>query len=139
MRRFLALAMLLSLAPPVAASAQTTAPASSATPAPAASVDPKVEAIAKDWLAQIQANKIDRTQLTEQASAQFTPDLVKQVSDQLAPLGAPTAFTYLGSQVIQGMTLYKFRVVFGKQAVLNEGLMLDAAGKVAGLQFAPAQ
>ena len=131
--------MLLSVALPVVASAQNPMPVPSATPAPVATADPKIEALAKSWLTQIQENKIDRTQLTEQASAQFTPELIKQVSDQLAPLGAPTTFTYLGSQVIQGMTLYKFRVVFGKQAALNEGLMLDAAGKVAGLQFAPAQ
>jgi hypothetical protein len=71
-------------------------------------------------------------------SAALTPDLVKQVSVQLAPLGDPTAVLFVGSQSTQGVMLYQFLLTF-KSVTLNEYLAIDAKGKIAGLRFTPVQ
>ncbi len=115
-----------------------TAPAQSSAPSPAPQVDPKVTAIAKDWLHRIQTANVDRSQLTEQMSAALTPSLVQMVAAQLAPLGDPTAVSFVGSATAQGITIYDFVLTFGA-ATVNEFLGIDGAGKIAGLRFIPAQ
>lgn len=117
---------------------QTAPPPSSAPPIPLPQVDPKVTAIAKDWLHRIQTANVDRSQLTDQMSAALTPSLVQQVAAQLAPLGDPTAVSFIGFQTAGGITVYHFLLTF-KSATLNEFLGIDAAGKIAGLRFTPTQ
>jgi len=138
MPRFLALAALVVFALPGVAGAQTASPTqtSAASPSPQAA-DPKIVAMAKDWLDRIQANNIDRSALTDEVNSALTPALVQQVSAQLAPLGKPTAFEYLGSQVVQGVTVYRFEATFASTK-LYELLGIDASGKIAGLRFIPA-
>jgi hypothetical protein len=128
------------LTAPSAALAQTPTASPSVSPAPVSSqvVDPKIEAMAKKWLSDVQKGQIDRSQLTDEANTAFTPALVQQVSAQLAPLGNPTAFSYVGSTSMQGVNIYQFRVTFAS-GQLDEFLGLDAAGKIAGLRFTPAQ
>jgi hypothetical protein len=130
--------LFVSMLAPISAVAQTAAPAAAASPAAAATVDPKIEALAKEWLDRVQTGNIDRSQFTDQMNAALTPALVKQVSAQLAPLGKPTAFAYVGSQTVQGSMVYEFRVTFAS-VQLNEDLAIDAAGKISGLRFTPAQ
>ncbi len=115
-----------------------TAPAQSSAPSSApVQVDPKVTAIAKDWLHRVQTANVDRSQLTDQMNAALTPALVQQVAAQLAPLGDPTAVSFVGSQTVQGVTIYHFVLTF-KAGTVNEFLGIDAAGKIAGLRFTPA-
>jgi len=137
--RFLALAVFIALVPPGVAGAQTAAPTQTpaASPSPQ-TVDPKIAAMAKDWLDRVQANNIDRSALTDQANSAFTPALVQQVSAQLAPLGKPTTFEYMGSQAVQGMMAYRFEATFASQTKLDEILVIDSSGKIAGLRFTPA-
>ncbi len=116
-----------------------TAPAQSSAPSSAApQVDPKVTAIAKDWLHRIQTANVDRSQLTDEMNTALTPSLVQQVAAQLAPLGDPTAVSFVGSNTVQGVTIYHFVLTF-KMVTINELLGIDAAGKIAGLRFTPAQ
>lgn len=127
--------LLLLFAAPVRAQS---VPAQSNVPTSAPHVDPKVTAIAKDWLHRIQTANVDRSQLTDQMSAALTPSLVQMVAAQLAPLGDPTAVSFVASTTAQGITIYHFVLTF-EAATVNEFLGIDGAGKIAGLRFTPAQ
>lgn len=72
-------------------------------------------------------------------NAALTPDLVKQTSAQVGPLGDPQSFTPVGQQsVAAGVTAYVYRVVF-KTTTLSEVFALDNDGKIAGIRLVPAQ
>jgi hypothetical protein len=87
----------------------------------------------------MQTGDIDRSQLTAAMNADLTPDAIKQISEKFGPLGDPQSFTLLGQQSVAGdETAYVYRVVF-KTTTLNEVFVLDKDGKVAGIQFPPAQ
>ena len=58
-------------------------------------------------------------------------------SSQLGPLGKPTAFT-LSQKMVQGnYSIYVYTVTF-PTITLNEIIMLDPDGKIAGLRFTKA-
>jgi hypothetical protein len=116
--------------------AQTAPPSGAPSSAPA-QVDPKVTAVAKDWLHRAQTANIDRSQLTDSMSTALTPAIVKQVAAELAPLGDPTAFTFVESQSVQGIAIYHFVLTF-PAGTLNEYIGIDGTGKIAGLRFTPA-
>jgi D-alanyl-D-alanine carboxypeptidase len=127
------------IVPPVAAviaqAASTAAPAAPAPPATEAG-DAAVTARAKDWFHQIQAGKIDRSQLDDKMNAALTDSTVAQVSTQIAPLGNPSAFT-LSKKITQGsVTAYVFAVQF-PSITLYETFALDPDGKIAGLLLRP--
>jgi hypothetical protein len=103
-----------------------------------AAVDPKIENAAKDWLHRFQTGNIDYSQMSDRVSAKLTPALAQQIQETLKPLGDPISFTYLGSQVVEGINVYGFLVTF-KDRQLNEFFALDANGKIAGITFKPPQ
>jgi hypothetical protein len=87
----------------------------------------------------LQIGDIDRSQLTATMNADLTPDVIKQISQKFGPLGDPQSFEPLGQQTVAGdETAYVYRVVF-KTETVNEIFVLDKEGKVAGIQFPPAQ
>jgi hypothetical protein len=87
----------------------------------------------------MQTGDIDRSQLTATMNADLTPDVIKQIRAKFGALGDPLSFTPLGQQsVADDETAYVYRVVF-KTTTLNEVFVLDKDGKVAGIQFPPAQ
>jgi hypothetical protein len=102
----------------------------------AASVDPKVEAKAREWLYRLQTGDIDRNQLNALVAKQFTPEIVRQVAQQLGPLGDPTGFVYVSQQTVRDTTVYQFLVTF-KSAKLNEFLDVDQAGRIGGITVKP--
>lgn len=103
-----------------------------ATSAPTADADAAVTARAKDWLHQIQADKIDRTQLTDKLNAAITDSTLANVSSQLAPLGDPTSFT-LSSKTNKGAyAVYVFKLQW-PSVTLSETFTVDPSGKIAGL------
>ncbi len=142
-----AAALLATLALPVAAPAQPTpsaapsaAPSASpatAPPAPVPTEEPGITARAKDWFSRIQSGNLDRTQLTAQANAAFTDAVVKNVAGQIAPLGTPTAFTFVDKRAIGDNTAYTYKLSFGSTA-LYYIFVLDIAGRVSGLRLVPA-
>ena len=142
-----AAALLATLALPVAAPAQPTpsaapsaAPSASpatAPPAPVPTEEPGITARAKDWFSRIQSCNLDRTQLTAQANAAFTDAVVKNVAGQIAPLGTPTAFTFVDKRAIGDNTAYTYKLSFGSTA-LYYIFVLDIAGRVSGLRLVPA-
>jgi hypothetical protein len=123
---------------PALAAAQTPAvspaaavPASPASPAP---VDPKIEALAKSLLHGVQTDTLDRSLMTDQMTAQMTPEYTKSVAAKMAALGDYTSFTYTGSQTDNGLMVYMFVVVF-KAITLKEYVSMTPEGKIAGLGF----
>jgi hypothetical protein len=126
--RVFALAALMCVLSLGLASAQTSAP----------DPNPGITARAKDWLHRVQTGDIDRSQLDATMDTAFTPDLVKQTSQQLAPLGDPLSFTFLKQSVSGDITSYVYQVTF-KSGAVNEIFALDKDGKIAGIRFTPAQ
>jgi hypothetical protein len=110
------------------ASAQTSAP----------DPNPDITARAKDWLHRLQAGDIDRSQLDAAVNAAFTPDVVKQTSQQLAALGDPLSFAFLKQTVSGDVTAYVYQVTF-KSGAIDEIFALDKDGKIAGIRFTAAQ
>jgi hypothetical protein len=114
-------------------------PSATASPAPAQGsyADPATRA--REWLHRMQTGDIDRSQLTATMNADLTPDAIKQISAKFGPLGDPQSFTLLGQESVpDNETAYVYRVVF-KTTTVNEVFVLDKDGKIAGIQFPPAQ
>lgn len=119
-----------------AAQAQSEAqPGASASATPLAE-DPAVTAAVKAQFLAWQAGKVEHAQYTADASRQFTPELVAQVSAQLRPLGEPTKLSLLDGRVQNGVRLYVYAIdaTKGKVQVLYA---VDASGKIAGIRFSP--
>jgi hypothetical protein len=101
--------------------------------------NPDITARAKDWLHRVQTGNIDRSQLDATMNNALTPDLVKQASGQLSPLGDPVTFTFVSTQPVRDdITAYVYHATF-KSGALNEVFALHKDGKIAGIQFTPAQ
>lgn len=133
------LAMLVANPVTVSAVEPTPSPSAAASPASGQDAGAAVAARAKEWLHRLQTGDIDRSQLTDAMNAALTPDVIKSLSSKFGPLGDPQSFTFAGQQLVQGdMTAYVYRVVF-KSTMLTEVFVLDKDGKVAGIQFPPAQ
>lgn len=109
--------------------AQAASPSPS--PAPAAS-DAAVTARAKDWFDQIQAGKVDRSQLDEKMNAALTDSTLANVSKQITTLGSPSAFTLTKKATQGSISVYIFQLKF-PSLTLYEAFALDADGKIAGL------
>ena len=111
---------------------------SSPAPAPSATPD-AIAAQAKAMLHQFQTGQVDRSLLDAQMNAAMTPDTLKKVQAQFAPLGDPLQFTFAGKQPVQGdNTAYVYRVTF-KSGAFNEVYALDKDGKVSGFYLVPAK
>ncbi len=105
----LIVAALLAQASPSAAPAVPAPPAANPVPTDAA-----VMARAKDWLHQVQAGKIDRSQLTDKMNSLITDSTLAQVSAQLASLGEPRSFT-LAQKTTQGaLTAYVYKLRYSR-------------------------
>jgi CubicO group peptidase (beta-lactamase class C family) len=63
----------------------------------------------------LQTGKIDRSQLTDNASSYFTELALRDFADGLGPLGAPSSFEQAAQQDRGGMTFRRFDLKFGKK------------------------
>jgi hypothetical protein len=120
------------------APAASLSPATAATASAAPAVAPEITARAKEWLHRFQTGSVDRTQLDAEMNTALTPDLLRQVSQQLAPLGDPVTFVISGEQTTQGITAYIYKVSF-KSSSIYEVFGLDKNGKLAAIRFVPVQ
>jgi hypothetical protein len=140
MRRFVILALFVSLALAGAGAARadataSPAPAAAATPTP----DPAVVERAKSWFHMLQVGKIDRSQLSP-AAGTVTDAQIAQVAAKIGPLGDPVTFEQEQTKVSQGSNVYVYLVTFGNSAKLEYVFGVDATtGKVTGVGVIPAQ
>ncbi|HTX59232.1 MAG TPA: hypothetical protein VMH02_06090 [Verrucomicrobiae bacterium] len=128
----------LLLAPALAAAQAPTFP-TAAPAAPTPTPDPAVQARAQKLFAQIQAGNLDRSQLNAAAAADITADKLKTAQGAVASLGTPVTFEQ--ERVLQrdGLTAYVYLVTFGNSEKLDFSMIVDGAGKIAGLQIFPPQ
>jgi hypothetical protein len=127
------------LAGPTPAASGSPAASSSAPPAPGPTVDPAITAKAKEWLHRFQTGDIDRTQLEPAMSTAITADVIKQLKDELSPLGDPQSFKIISQQSLgEGITAYVYRVTF-KSSSINEIVAIDKDGKIEGFRLTPVQ
>jgi hypothetical protein len=131
------IALALAVASPL--SAASPSPAASASPAPGPTVDPAITAKAKEWLHRFQTGDLDRSQLSSQMNTALTSDVVKQLKDELAPLGDAQSFKITSQQSLgEGITAYVYSVTF-KSSSINEIIAFDASGKISGFRLTPVQ
>jgi hypothetical protein len=121
--------------------ARAAAPVGASSPAatPSPTPDPAIRKRAQTMFAQLQAGKIDRSQLDSQANATIDDATIKRAHDAVAPLGTPVTFEQQNVFVRQGISNYVYLVTFGGSQSLDFGFLLDSAGKVAGMAILPPQ
>jgi CubicO group peptidase (beta-lactamase class C family) len=73
---------------------------------------PTAEARARRIVEGLQAGRLDRSELTANASSYFTDEAIKDFASSLTPLGAPTEIRQTHSGERGGMTLRLFEVKF---------------------------
>ena len=97
---------------------------------------PEAEARAKRILESLQAGRIDRSELTSNASSYFTEQAVKDFAASLAPLAAPQSVRQESSSERGGMRFRLFEVKFpSKTLAIWERDMPD--GKIEQFQVMP--
>jgi hypothetical protein len=101
-----------------------------------AKVEDDVKAFALRWYTQIQAGRIDRTQLAAAYSAQLTDDAVREMSRKVNLYGAPPKNAeILQSRAIADQTFYLVKLVFPRGDAASLLIGFDAQGKITGINF----
>ncbi len=104
----------------------------SPSPAPAASAaDSATTARFTEFLTNVIAGKLPSTGLSQTMKTKFTPDLVKQVDANLAPLGAFQSLKYVRHDSAQGYQQYHYIATFAK-GTLPLLFVVDSDGNIAG-------
>jgi hypothetical protein len=115
--------------PPMAAPG----PPQSATPSPN---DMQMLARAKNWFAQLQAGKIDRSQLAP-GMGSLSDEQVANVSTQIKSLGTPVTFEQQQTMVQNDTSVALYLLTFGNGKKLDFIFAVNSQGKVAGLRLQP--
>lgn len=127
------------LATSIAATQQESAPPAAPAAAPAAAaataapVDQTMLATAKDWFHRLQTGDIDHSQLNDNANMSMDEDSVKELTAQVAPLGAPVSFAQKAIGSLGGNTEYTYALAFKGGAKLTFILLIDGDNKIAGI------
>lgn len=111
--------------------AETSAPA-------AAPEDPAVTARAKNILQGVQADAVDRTQLSDEFNKALTPEKLSSASSTLAAFGTPVEYVYDGKYAQGATTLYLYHVRLDKGR-FDEVMAVDPDGRISGLLFGNAE
>jgi hypothetical protein len=94
-------------------------------------------ALAKEWFHRVQTGDIDHSQLNDAANMSLDADSVKEMSAQVAPLGAPVTFVQQQVGSNNGNTAYTYAVSFKDGTKIAFILLIDGNGKIAGLTVQP--
>ena len=86
---------------------------------------------AQEVFSELQAGKIDRTLLTSDADAYFTPQVLADAAASLGPLGAPKSFEQTSTGHRGGMTYRNFRISFPSGKTLDVETFAEPDGKLA--------
>lgn len=94
-------------------------------------------ALAAALLHQAQTGRLDKSQFTPKVGAALTTTVESQFASTLRPLGDPSSYVLVTKKRKDELTMYVYRVE-SKTGAVEESMVLDASGKVAGLWFKPA-
>jgi hypothetical protein len=109
-----------------------------AAPAP----NPAIDARAREWFTRLQQDRIDYSQLDDDARLPLNSDVGIIISYQWSMLGAPLSFDEIGVQTPLAPdtgTVYVYRLTFSGDTVLDFFFGLDSQGSISGLRLAPEQ
>ncbi|HEY6450415.1 MAG TPA: hypothetical protein VIX60_07030 [Candidatus Cybelea sp.] len=107
------------------------APNATATPAP----NPAMLARAKTVFTQLQAGKIDRSQLVTDANANFTNATVANAQKMVGSLGKPVSFVQQQATTQGSVSAAIYVVTFKNGQKVDFLFALDSQGKIAGLSL----
>jgi CubicO group peptidase (beta-lactamase class C family) len=85
----------------------------------------------------LQKGTVDRSLFTSNANGYFSDAALKDFSESLSPLGAPTGFVQTSTSKRGGMTLRSYRVTFSSGRTLRAWTFETADGKLEQYQVAP--
>ena len=85
----------------------------------------------------MQTGDIDHSQLSDSGNMSLDADTVKDISAQVAPLGAPVTFVQQQVGVQNGGASYTYLLTFKNGTKLSFVLLLDGSGKIAGISVQP--
>lgn len=94
-------------------------------------------ALAAALLHQAQTGQLDKTQFSPKVSAALTAGVEAQFASTLRPLGDPSTYVLVAKKRKDDLTMYVYRAE-SKTGAIEESMVLDENGKVAGLWFKPA-
>jgi CubicO group peptidase (beta-lactamase class C family) len=122
---------------PPAAPAAAAAPAPAAAPPAAKPAEPAPDAKtaatteqARQVFVALQSGKIDRTLFTQLTNDYFTQQALDDYATSLRPLGAPTSFTELASELRGGMTFHVYKVEFAGGKSVTVTTYIEPDGKI---------
>jgi hypothetical protein len=113
------------------------APTPPGQPTPTPTPNAAMLARAKSWFAQLQAGKIDRSQLAP-GMGSITDEQVKGVAAQIGDFGAPVTFEQQQAMTQGGISYVVYLLTFRNGKKLDFGFAVDHQGKVAALRLTPA-
>lgn len=136
MRKFVLCAAIIIATVAVAPQPEAPPDAAAASAAPAA-VDQAKLALAKEWFTRMQTGDIDHSQLNDSGNMSLDADTVKDISAQVAPLGAPVTFVQQSIGALNGGASYAYLLTFKNGTKISFILLLDGTGKIAGISVQP--
>jgi len=104
-------------------------------PAPSPTTNPQLLAMAKQWFAQLQAGKIDRSQLDTGPYGNMTDASIANAQKMIGNLGPPVSFVQQQYQVQGNVSAAIYLVTFGNGQKVDFLFAVDRQGKVAGLSL----
>ncbi len=125
--------------PPGGPQPQPGAPPPISAPSAAPTADPAMLARAKDWFAQLQSGKVDRSELAMTANAALTDAKIATVSQAIGGLGSPASFVQTSAGQQGNISYAIYVLTFGNGTKLNFFFAVDSQGKVEGLQIGQPQ
>jgi len=93
--------------------------------------DPAKTARFETFFTTIAAGQVPTQGVTPQVKQGFTPALVAQIDQTIAPLGKFQKLQYVGEDSVQGYDRYHYTAVFEK-GTQNYLFVLDSSGNIAG-------
>jgi hypothetical protein len=108
--------------PPPSAAAPTTAPGDNAA----------ADAFARGFWNGLASGTIDRGKLTPEFSTALTPALLSQVQQGIVLLGDLRSFTFVGTSQGQGVTIYRYSLLFAGGTVHEWDVAFTPDFKIAG-------
>ena len=97
--------------------------------------DPAVDTLARRFWDQLGSGNVDSNKLTTQFAAAMTPALLVQVGQSLRIMGKLRSFTYVGKSQTNGLTGYRYALVFASGVQHEWDVALAPDGKIAGSQL----
>jgi hypothetical protein len=95
-----------------------------------------VKALALRWYTQMQAGRLDRTQLAAGYSAQLSDEAVREMSQKVNFYGAsPKSAEILQTRTIGNQNFYLVKLIFPRGDAAGLLIGFDPQGKITGINF----